>query len=151
MNHYERIGVERGVSNDELRRAYRRRAAELHPDRNPDDAAAATQRMVLLNEAYETLRDAVRRFDYHRSLDAAAEDPQTTSWSASSKSGPPHRARRGRPEGAGRSQSPRTAQPPIDDAERRARREAKEKAAAAAVARGYQDPGAGRMNFKAPK
>lgn len=53
------LGVRRGASLDEIRRAYRRLAWRYHPDRNRDDPAAEA-RMREVNEAYEVLSDPDR-------------------------------------------------------------------------------------------
>jgi molecular chaperone DnaJ len=60
---YDLLGVSRSATAEELKRAYRRRARELHPDANPGDAAAEA-RFKELSRAYETLRDPQLRQRY---------------------------------------------------------------------------------------
>ncbi len=62
-DYYEVLGVPRGASEDEIKKAYRKIAFEQHPDRNPGDTAAEG-RFKEATEAYEVLRDAGQRARY---------------------------------------------------------------------------------------
>jgi molecular chaperone DnaJ len=62
-DYYEVLGVDRGVSGKDLKKAYRRVAMKFHPDRNPDDAKAE-EKFKEANEAYEVLSDEQKRSAY---------------------------------------------------------------------------------------
>jgi molecular chaperone DnaJ len=62
-DYYEVLGVGRDVSQDDLKRAFRRLAMQYHPDRNPDDPQAA-ERFKECSEAYEVLSDPEKRRSY---------------------------------------------------------------------------------------
>src|SRR5581483_3553645 len=70
MDFYGILGVDRGASAVEIKRAYRRLARKYHPDINPGDRAAAGQFRQIV-EAYETLIDPERRRRYDAGAAAA--------------------------------------------------------------------------------
>ncbi|MFB6264087.1 MAG: DnaJ C-terminal domain-containing protein [Bradymonadaceae bacterium] len=70
---YTELGVSPGASQDEIKEAYRRLALKYHPDRNPDDEAAA-ERFKRISRAYQILGDPQSRRRYDRARSAEALD-----------------------------------------------------------------------------
>lgn len=69
-DYYELLGVERQASEDEIKKAYRRKALELHPDRNYGNVENATKLFAEIQSAYEVLSDPQERawYDSHRDV-----------------------------------------------------------------------------------
>src|ERR687895_2239784 len=63
-DYYEVLGVSRGATEDEIRKAHRRLVLQYHPDRNTEPGAA--ERFKEIQEAYEVLSDRERRATYDR-------------------------------------------------------------------------------------
>src|SRR5215203_2162827 len=78
-DYYETLGVARGASEDDIRKAYRRLARKYHPDLNPGDKAAE-ERFKNVQEAYDVLSDAKKKgiydqYGFYSDQAAAASDP----------------------------------------------------------------------------
>jgi molecular chaperone DnaJ len=70
--YYEVLGLTRGAAPEEIKKAYRSKAKELHPDRNKDDASCEA-RFKEVNEAYDCLKDDQKKAAYDRFGHAAFE------------------------------------------------------------------------------
>jgi len=62
-NFYEVLGVKKGASQDEIKKAYRELARKWHPDRNPDDKQAE-EHFKEIQQAYDVLSDEEKRKEY---------------------------------------------------------------------------------------
>src|SRR5262249_4448387 len=62
-DYYETLGLKKGASEDEIKKAYRKLARQHHPDRNPGDKQAEA-RFKEVQEAYDVLSDKKRRAQY---------------------------------------------------------------------------------------
>nr|CAB3480804.1 unnamed protein product [Digitaria exilis] len=78
-DYYEILNVDRGTTDDDLRRAYRRLAMRWHPDKNPAAKADAETRFKEITEAYNVLSDADKRavYDEYGEEGLRGEVPQT--------------------------------------------------------------------------
>ena len=64
VDYYETLGVDRGANDEEIRRAFRTKAMEFHPDRNK--TPGAEDKFKEINEAYQVLSDQEKRTRYDR-------------------------------------------------------------------------------------
>ena len=64
-DYYEILGVKKGASQDEIKKAYRKTAMQFHPDRNPGDKSAE-DKFKEAAEAYEILNDSDKKAQYDR-------------------------------------------------------------------------------------
>lgn len=74
--YYELLGIDRQAPDEEIRRAYKKKALELHPDRNFNDVDNATRKFAEVQTAYEILSDPQERawYDSHRDAILSGND-----------------------------------------------------------------------------
>lgn len=63
-DYYEVLGIKKGASDDEIKKAYRKMAIKYHPDRNLNNKEDAEAHMKEINEAYDVLKDPQKKAQY---------------------------------------------------------------------------------------
>ncbi|KAI0798353.1 DnaJ domain-containing protein [Xylaria sp. FL0064] len=76
-DYYQLLGLDRTSTDDEIKKAYRKKALELHPDRNFGDVDNATRKFAEVQAAYEVLSDPQERawYDSHSDAILRGADP----------------------------------------------------------------------------
>ena len=92
-DYYELLGLDFQATDDEIKKAYRKKALELHPDRNYGDVEQATQRFAEVQSAYEVLSDPPERawYDSHRDAILRGDDPTAGDGPGGSSAPPTYR------------------------------------------------------------
>jgi len=77
VSYYEILEIDRSASEEDIKRAYRRLVLKWHPDKNPGDPKAAAI-FLMIQEAYDTLSDYIRRREHDDRLDGRYQEPVRT-------------------------------------------------------------------------
>ena len=74
-DYYHILGLSKDTSTEEIKKAFRQLASRYHPDHNPENIQAAEAKFKEINEAYEILGDAQKKwqYDHLRSLSGNAQ------------------------------------------------------------------------------
>lgn len=75
QDYYETLGISKSAEKKEIKKAYRKKAIQYHPDKNPDDKSAE-EKFKQAAEAYEVLSDDNKKARYDQYGHAAFEGPQ---------------------------------------------------------------------------
>jgi hypothetical protein len=62
LDYYKILGVDKGATDDDLKKAYRKLAMKWHPDKNPNNKKEAENKFKQISEAYEVSRSSMCRF-----------------------------------------------------------------------------------------
>ncbi len=73
-DYYEVLGIQKGASEDEIKKAYRTMARQNHPDLHPDNVEECEEKMKEINEAYAVLSDPEKRQRYDQFGHAGMEE-----------------------------------------------------------------------------
>ena len=84
-DYYDILGVKRGASTDDLKKAYKKKAMKHHPDRGGD-----VQQFQKINEAYDTLKDPQKRTMYDQFGETGGQQGYTRTYTSGDFGGFPH-------------------------------------------------------------
>jgi molecular chaperone DnaJ len=83
-SYYEVLGITRDVSQEEIKKVFRKLARQYHPDVNPGDSTAE-EKFKQINEAYNTLNSEELRKEYDAKLDKISQNNQNPKYNRERK------------------------------------------------------------------
>ncbi|ONK59431.1 uncharacterized protein A4U43_C08F6360 [Asparagus officinalis] len=91
LDHYKVLNVDKGASDEDLKKAYRKLAMKWHPDKNPNNKKEAEAKFKEISEAYDVLSDPQRRKVYDQFGDEGLRSMPTPSSNGAGDFHPSHR------------------------------------------------------------